>query len=69
MSQRLILRPQEVDRICGISKSSRYRLEASGRFPRRILVIDGGRASGYFADEISSWLDSRPRAVTSPAAA
>jgi len=57
---RRILRPREADRLCGISKSTRYRLEASGRFPKRVILTE--RASGYFSDEVAAWLDSRPRA-------
>jgi prophage regulatory protein len=58
-SRRHVIRPIEADRICGISKSTRYRLEAAGQFPKRILLSE--RSSGYFSDEIEAWLASRPR--------
>lgn len=60
--RRRILRPPATDRICGISKSTRYRLEAQDLFPRRVLLSANGRASGYYSDEVEAWLDSRPRA-------
>lgn len=60
-SPRRVVRPGEADRICGISKSTRYRLEAAGQFPKRIILSE--RSSGYFSDEIQAWLDSRPRAT------
>ncbi len=59
---RYVLRPMVTDRKCGISKSTRYRLEAQGLFPQRILLSENGRASGYYSDEVEAWLDSRPRA-------
>jgi prophage regulatory protein len=58
-TQRRIVRPTEADRICGLSKSTRYRLEAAGLFPKRVLLSE--RSSGYFSDEIEAWLASRPR--------
>jgi prophage regulatory protein len=58
---RHIVRPAEADRICGVSKSTRYRLEAAGKFPKRVILSE--RSSGYYSDEIEAWLESRPRAV------
>jgi prophage regulatory protein len=57
---RYIVRPAEADRICGLSKSTRYRLEAAGKFPKRVILSE--RSSGYYSDEIEAWLASRPRA-------
>lgn len=57
---RYIIRSSEVSRICGLKKSARYQLEAQGLFPKRVILSK--RASGYFADEIAAWLESRPRA-------
>lgn len=57
---RHVLRPAEADKLCGISKSTRYRLEAAGQFPKRIILTE--RASGYYSDEVAAWIDSRPRA-------
>lgn len=58
---RRIFRPMEVDRLCGFSSNTRYRLEAAGRFPKRIKLSE--RASAYFCDEVEAWLASRPRAL------
>lgn len=43
-----------------LSRSSIYRLEAEGKFPRRIQ-LGGGHAVGWYQHEIEEWLASRPR--------
>ena len=59
-----ILRGAEVDRLIGLSKSSRYELEKAGKFPRRRRLSD--RASGYLESEIDAWIQSRPVADDAP---
>lgn len=51
-----------------LSRSTINRLEAEGKFPRRIMLGDG-RAVGWFEEEIDAWLASRPRVVAAPKAA
>lgn len=55
-----ILRPAEVDRVTGLSKSARYDMEARGLFPKRIKL--SARSSGYLESEVEDWIQSRPRA-------
>lgn len=53
-------RLHEVKRITGLSKSSIYRLEALGNFPKRVKLSE--RASAWKASEVTRWLAERPRA-------
>ena len=61
-----ILKQPEVSRVTGLSRSSIYRLEALGQFPLRVKLSEA--ASGWRSDEISAWIDSRPRATQKVAA-
>jgi prophage regulatory protein len=61
-----ILKQPEVSIITGLSRSSIYRLEALGQFPSRVKLSEC--ASGWRSDEISAWIDSRPRATQKAAA-
>lgn len=54
-------RLREVKRITGLSRSSIYRLEALGNFPRRVKLSE--RASAWKASEVVQWLAARPRAT------
>ena len=52
-----ILSPREAWRTAGISRSTMYRLEKDGRFPRRLQVSDG--RTGYLASELEAWIKAR----------
>ena len=54
-----LLRREEVETRCGITRSSLYRLMREGLFPRPVKV--GKRAVRWLESEISGWLQSRPR--------
>jgi predicted DNA-binding transcriptional regulator AlpA len=56
-SSHRILRPAEAWRKAGLSRSTGYRLEAMGRFPRRIKLT--AHASGYIEAEIDAWIQAR----------
>jgi len=56
----MLYRLREVIRQTGLSKSSIYRLEQEDRFPKRVRI--SARASGWRADEITRWCETRPRA-------
>ena len=56
----MITRKQVEDRF-GLSRSSIYRLMREGRFPEPVRI--GVRAVRWSEDEITSWLESRPRAT------
>lgn len=43
-----------------LSRTTVYRLEAEGKFPKRIQ-LGAGHSVGWYAHEIEEWLTSRPR--------
>lgn len=49
-----ILRPAEAWAKAGVSRSTIYRLEAKGRFPKRVKI--GDHASGYIESEVDAWI-------------
>jgi prophage regulatory protein len=53
-----ILREPEVAAMTGTSRTTRWRLERRGLFPRRRLIAD--RAIGWFLEEIEAWMRDRP---------
>lgn len=52
------LREREVRKITGLSRSSRWRLEQLGLFPRRRAISPG--AVAWLESEIESWIAERP---------
>ncbi|HSD16226.1 MAG TPA: AlpA family phage regulatory protein [Thermomonas sp.] len=52
-----ILPPREAWHTAGISRSTMYRLEKAGRFPRRLQISEG--RTGYLASELEAWLKGR----------
>ncbi len=59
MSSERLLRRQEVEARCGLSRTSIYRLMREGRFPAPLRV--GPRAVRWLETEIEAWLSARPR--------
>ncbi len=57
MTSTQIIRPHAVWAMTGLSRSSIYRLEAQGRFPKRIKI--GDHASGYLQSEVEAWIEDR----------
>ena len=54
-----VLRIKQVIRITKLSRTSIWRKERAGDFPRRLRL--GPNAVGWIADEIYAWVASRPR--------
>jgi prophage regulatory protein len=52
-----ILPPREAWRTAGISRSTMYRLEKAGAFPRRLQISEG--RTGYLASELEAWMKAR----------
>lgn len=50
-----ILRRPEVEKRCGLSRSTIYQLMTDGRFPRPVRL--GKRAVGWRESDIAEWLD------------
>lgn len=55
-----ILRPKDIQKIIGLSRTTIWRLEQRGLFPLRRQL--GARIVGWLEGEISAWLESLPTA-------
>jgi len=56
-----ILRIWEVQTRTGYSKTTIYRLETEGKFPKRVKL--GENSTGWFEHEVAEYLASLPRAA------
>ena len=54
-----ILRIGKVTEATGLSRTTLWRLERSGDFPRRIRLSPN--STGWIESEIEQWIESRPR--------
>ena len=54
-----LLRLPDVRKVTGLSRSSIYRLEANGDFPKRVRLSE--RACAWRDNEVFEWMDTRPR--------
>lgn len=54
---RRVIRKRELLKMIPLSDATIWRMEKRGEFPKRFTL--GGRAVGWFADEIDEWLDSK----------
>jgi prophage regulatory protein len=54
-----LLRFPEVRKICGLSRSSIWRLQQKGDFPSPRKI--SARACGWLLSEIASWLDKKTK--------
>jgi prophage regulatory protein len=51
-----LLRMPEVERRSGLKKSRIYQLVKEGRFPIPVKLIPGGRAIGFYSNELDEYL-------------
>ena len=56
-----LVRWRQVHQIVGISRTSVWRLEREGQFPKRRHISK--RAVGWSEKEIQKWLKERPQAI------
>ena len=59
-----LFRRRDVEDITGLSRSSIYRLMASGAFPQAVRVSPG--AVRWRSSDIAAWLESRPVVKSGP---
>jgi prophage regulatory protein len=52
--QRQVLRPKEVIREYGLSRTTIWRKERDGTFPKKVRL--GSRATGYLRVDLENWL-------------
>jgi prophage regulatory protein len=57
-----ILRTSDVTRLSGLSRTTLWRLERQGTFPRRIRL--GLNSVGWREEEVQNWVETRPRGMT-----
>lgn len=57
----IVLRLPAVCRITGLRRSTIYRMQESGQFPRRVKI--GARAVGWIDREVQEWLANRALAT------
>jgi predicted DNA-binding transcriptional regulator AlpA len=55
MSERRLIGSRELREVVPLSMSQIYRLEATGRFPRRIQI--GLRKNAWWYDEVLEWTE------------
>src|SRR2546421_8633459 len=55
-----ILDEEKVHAVTSLSKTTRWRMERRGEFPKRVRLSPG--RIGWRQDEIREWIDSRSRA-------
>ena len=55
-----IIREPECQKITGLSRTTRWRLERKGTFPRRRRISPG--CSGWIQSEITAWITERANA-------
>jgi prophage regulatory protein len=60
INQDRIVREPECERITGLERTTRYRLEQRGEFPKRIRL--SANAIGWRLSDIHEWLMSREAA-------
>lgn len=61
-----VARLPEVEQVSGLSRSSIYRLESTGDFPKRVKL--GQRAVGWPREAVHKWCANRPTATANQAA-
>lgn len=59
MSAPKILRYPQVIEITGLNRSKIEDLSATGKFPKGVKLTTGGRAVGFFSDEVASYVEWR----------
>ena len=53
-----ILREKEIIKVIGLSRTTIWRKEKAGTFPRRVKLGPDGRAVGWLRSSIEEWLRS-----------
>ena len=59
VDRQAIVREAEVARLTGSARSTRFKWERDGKFPRRLCLPGGG--VGWRLDEVLDWISNLPR--------
>lgn len=57
----MVLRTQQLREYIGLSRTTIWRLEKSGQFPKRVRL--GQNSVGWLKGDVDSWLESRKGAA------
>ncbi len=57
LKEKRFIRFRELKEICGLSRTSLWRLEKAGLFPKSIKL--SSRASAWLSTEIEDWINSK----------
>ena len=60
---RAMLRRTKVQELTGLSRSTIYKMQAEGKFPKGIQLDDNGRIVAWVSDEIYQWMDDKINAA------
>ena len=58
-NQTQIIRFPKLHEITSLSRTTVWRLESNGNFPKRVII--GSRGVGWLLNEIQDWMATRPR--------
>ena len=58
MSDNILRRP-EIEKKTGLSERQIRNLEDAGKFPKRFLIAEGGRAIGWSENEVDEYIRER----------
>jgi prophage regulatory protein len=61
MDSMAILRTTDVIRLTGLSRTTLWRFERSGKFPARLRL--GPNSVGWLDHEVRQWIKARPRGM------
>ena len=53
----MVLRTQQLREYIGLSRTTTWRLEKSGQFPKRVRL--GQNSVGWLKGDVDTWLESR----------
>ncbi len=56
------VRPEEVRKMLGVSRTTLWRMVRAGGFPRPVLISE--RRCGYLLDEVQAWMQARLKAAS-----
>jgi prophage regulatory protein len=59
------IRPVEVLRIIGVSRTTLWRMVQAGAFPAPVRITD--RSRGYLLEDVEAWMNSRAERPSTPA--
>lgn len=54
-----VLNVRDIQKITGMSRTTIWRHEKNGEFPKRMKLTDSGRSVGWLESDIREWLQSR----------